>query len=125
MKSFIRSTRSQNPEVGYAGENLQQRHLACEMLERLGKREPGIGMAEDVKAWASSILKIAYDRDLSIDEHAELVNHLAAYVDEAQGFGIDSEIAKTTLMNEVLDIAPIIEPLARVLKRVLRAQKSR
>lgn len=100
-------------------------NLARELPGRLGKREPGISMAADVKEWASSILKIAYDRDLSIDEHGELVNHLAAYLNEAQGFGIDPESAKTTLLNEVLDIAPVIEPFARVLKRVLRAQKSR
>ena len=82
-------------------------------------------MAADVNSWASSILKIAYERDLGTEEHAELISHLERYLVEAAGLGIDGEIAKTDLMNEVLDIAPVIEPFARVLKRVLRAQKSR
>lgn len=90
----------------------------------LGIREPGNSMTADVNAWAVSILKIAYERDLSVEQQAELVGHIENYLGEARGLSIETETAKNALMNEVIDIAPVIEPFPRVLKRVLKAQKT-
>ena len=78
----------------------------------------------DVADWAGSILEIAYEEKLDIETRAELIGVIEAYIAEAVRSGIDAENAKLSLRNEILDIAPVIEPFPRVLKRVLRNQKS-
>lgn len=70
--------------------------------------------------WANSILEIGYERVLESDEREELVALVEQYVADAADAGIDVAQAKESLKNECLDIAPIIEPFPRVLKRVLR-----
>lgn len=79
-------------------------------------------MAVEVE-WANSILDIAYEGAVGPDERSELILLLDGYLKEATAAGIDVDTARTSLKNEILDIAPVIEPLPRVLKRVLRNQR--
>lgn len=78
----------------------------------------------DMADWAISIIKVGYERPLDDEEQRELVVQIKGYLADANRNGMELEAAKTSLMNEILDIAPVIEPFHRVLKRVLRDQKS-
>ena len=80
-------------------------------------------MSADVNVWANSILDIAYEGGLGVDERAELVLLISAYLNDATVAGLNADSAMTSLKHEILDIAPVIEPFPRILKRVLRNQR--